>query len=146
MASGSEQIVIDAPVGEVWAVHSNPDTILKISVNTTRYEPQGPMRKGTRIKGATKVVGKTVEWEAEVVEFVELRGYQLKSMISPIDWVLTYTYAPYGRSTLMTAEQTALNLEGFFGKISEKIIVFRYRRDLRRNLANLKKMIEGGQA
>ncbi|CAN5274777.1 hypothetical protein BH23ACT9_BH23ACT9_09700 [soil metagenome] len=142
MASGSEQIVIDRPVGEVWAIHTNPDTILKVSVNTIRYEPQGPMRKGTRINGATKVVGKTVNWEADVEEFVELRGYRLRSVVAPIDWVLSYTYQPYGRSTLVTAEQEALNLDGFFGKISEKIIVFRYRRDLRKNLANLKVLIE----
>jgi YD repeat-containing protein len=144
VARASEQVVIDRPVGEVWAIHSKPETIRKISVNTVRYEPQGPMRKGTRIKGATKVVGRIVEWEADVTEFVELRGYQLTSVISPVDWVLTYTYHPYGRSTLMTAEQTALNLEGFFGRISERVIVFRYRRDLRKNLENLKRLIEAG--
>jgi ligand-binding SRPBCC domain-containing protein len=143
LASGSEQVVIDRPVGEVWAVHTKPETIRMISVNTTKYEPRGPMRKGTRIDGATKVVGKTVVWEAEVEEFVELQGYRLRSIVAPVDWVLSYTYQPYGRSTLVTAEQEALNLSGFFGKISEKIIVYRYKKDLRKNLANLKKLVEG---
>lgn len=142
VAHALEEVVIDAPVGEVWAVHTRPETILRVSVNTKRYEPQGPMRVGVRVLGATKVVGRTVEWSAEVVEFTELRGYRLRSVISPVSWELAYSYRPAGAGTAVTAEQTAFGLEGFFGRISESFIVRRYRRDLRRNLENLKALVE----
>jgi ligand-binding SRPBCC domain-containing protein len=142
VAHAREEVRIDAPVGEVWALHSRPETILRVSVNTTRYEPQGPMRVGTRILGATKVIGRTVEWSAEVVELTELRGYRLKSVISPVSWELAYSYRPEGAGTVVTAEQTAFGLQGFFGRISESFIVRRYTKDLRRNLGNLKALVE----
>ena len=64
VAQAVEQIIIDRPVGTVWALHTQPSMIPRISVNTVKYEPRGPMKVGTRIDGATKVVGRTVEWEA----------------------------------------------------------------------------------
>ncbi len=143
MAEAEEQILIERPVGDVWAFHTVPTNIPKISVNTTRYEPQGPMGLGCRIFGATNVIGRTVEWEAEVVEFVELRGYKLKSIVAPVQWELSYSYRPIQNNTVVVARQTALGLSGFFGKISEAFIVWRYRRDLSKNLANLKQMVEG---
>ncbi len=146
VAQALETITIDAPVGEVWAVHTRPETILEISVNTTRYVPQGPMRAGARILGATKVIGRTVEWTAEVADFTELHGYRLRSVISPLPWELSYSYNPHGNGTLVTAEQKALGLDGFFGRISERIIVRRYSKDLRRNLQNLKDKIESAHA
>lgn len=142
MAEATAEVVIDAPVGEVWRTHTRPETITRISVNTTRYEPQGPMRVGTRILGATRVIGRTVEWSAEVAEFVELRGYRLRSVIAPVDWELSYSYAPEGSGTRVVAHQTAFGLQGFFGRISERFIVRRYRKDLSSNLANLKALVE----
>ncbi len=142
MAQAVEQIIIDRPVGTVWAMHTQPSIIPRISVNTVKYQPRGPMRVGTRIDGATKVVGRTVEWEAEVVEFVELRGYRLKSVRAPLQWELSYSYHPHGQGTVVIAEQTAFGLDGFFGRLSERFIVSRYRRDLSRNLANLKEIVE----
>lgn len=142
MAQAQEQILIDAPIEDVWRIHTIPTTITTISVNTTRYQPQGPMGPGCRIVGATKVIGRTVNWLAEVVEFVPLRGYRLKSIEAPMQWELAYSYRPIQGSTVVMAEQTAIGLSGFFGRISEKLIVMRYRRDLAKNLANLKQLVE----
>lgn len=142
MAQAQEQILIDAPIQDVWNLHTTPSTITTISVNTTRYEPQGPMGLGCRIIGATKVIGRTVNWEAEVVEFTPLRGYKLKSIVAPMQWELSYSYRPIQGATVVIAEQTAIGLQGFFGRISEKLIVMRYRRDLSKNLGNLKQLVE----
>lgn|GEM_PF-4100178 len=150
LAQAQEQILINRPVEQVWGFHSDPTNIPRISVNTTRYEPKGPMALGCRIIGATKVIGKTVEWEADVVEYAPQRGYRLRSVVAPLQWELAYSYRPIQGKTMVIAEQTAFGLSGFFGRISEKFIVMRYRRDLAKNLANLKQMVEdlpapGGQ-
>ena len=78
------------------------------------------------------------------------RGYRLRSVVAPLQWELAYSYRPIQGKTMVIAEQTAFGLSGFFGRISEKFIVMRYRRDLSKNLANLKQMVEdlpapGGQ-
>lgn len=142
MAEGSEQILIDRSVGEVWSFHTEPANILRISVNTKKYIPQGPMQLGTEIHGATKVIGRTVDWIAEITEWTELRGYTLRATDSPVEWELSYSYQPSGRGTVVTARQTAFGLDGFFGRIAEPFIVRRYRKDLASNLANLKLMVE----
>ena len=59
-----------------------------------------------------------------------------------MQWELSYSYRPIQNNTVVVARQTALGRSGFFGKISEACIVWRYRRDLSKNLTNLKEMVE----
>lgn len=145
MPTVKESIRIDRPVEEVFAYATDPAHQTLIASNLIDFElDRDRMEKGARASGTTRVAGKRVEWTSEVTEYHEGRRVEIRSVDAPMRFHITWTYEPDGDGTLVTFEQEAGELGGFFGRIADPVVTKMYSRDLRGNLENLKILLEEG--
>jgi uncharacterized membrane protein len=137
-----EHIHIDRPVAEVFAYGTDPDTQTLINTNMEAYELDGPMEKGARPRGVSRVAGKKLEWVSEVTEFDEGARVEIRSVEAPMDFHITWLYEADGDGTMVRFIQEADGLGGFFGRLSDPIVTKMYSRDVRSNLEKLKLLVE----
>lgn len=139
-----EHIHIDRPVGDVFTFATEPSNQTLIAANMVAFDMDGPMEKGARTEGVTKVAGRKVEWTTEVVEFEQDRRVELRSVEAPMDFHITWTYAAEGEGTRVGFVQEVSPLGGFFGRLGDPLVTKMYSRDVRANLENLKVLCEEG--
>ena len=138
-----ESITIDRPVEDVFAYVTDPDNQTTIQSNMIEFHADGPMEKGTRTNGATRVAGRRVEWTAEVTEFQPDRRVEIRSLDAPMEFHITWTYEPAGDDACrVTFEQEVGSLGSFFGRLADPIVTKMYSRDVKGNLENLKTLLE----
>lgn len=143
MPKVKESIRIERPVEEVFAYATDPTNQTQFATNIIRFEADTPrLEKGTRMEGATRVAGKTVEWTSECIEIEENHRVTMRSIEAPMDFELTWTYERDDDATLVSFEQTVPETGGFFGKLTDSIVTKMYSRDVRSNLENLKTLLE----
>ena len=139
-----EYIHIDRPVGDVFTFATEPSNQTLIAANMVAFDMDGPMEKGARTEGVTKVAGRRVEWTTEVVAFEQDRRVELRSVEAPMDFHITWTYDAEGDGTRVGFVQEVSSLGGFFGKLGDPLVTKMYSRDVRANLDNLKVLCEEG--
>lgn len=137
-----ESIHIDRPVDEVFAFATEPANQTLIASNMLAFETDGPMRKGARSEGVTKVAGRRVEWTSEVVEYEQDRRVEIRSVDAPMDFHITWSYTADDGGTRVDFVQEVPSVGGFFGRMSDPIVTKMYARDVRANLENLKVLLE----
>ena len=137
-----ESVHIDRPVADVFAYVSDPDNQTTIQSNMIEFDSDGPMEKGTRTSGVTRVAGRRVDWSAEVTEFHQDRRVEIRSLDAPMEFHITWTYEPDGDGCRVTFEQEVGSLGSFFGRLADPIVTKMYSRDVRGNLDNLKILLE----
>jgi uncharacterized membrane protein len=140
-----EEIHIDRPVADVFAFATDPDNQLLLNTNMVDYELEGPMEKGARPRGRTRVAGKRIDWETEILEFEQDRRVELRSIDAPVEFHITWHYEPDGEGTRIRFEQESPSLGGFFGRMSDTVVVKMYGRDVRSNLEKLKVLLENDE-
>ncbi len=138
-----ESIRIDRPVKDVFTFVTTPENALLWMSNLTSYETDGPIEKGTRTKGSTKVAGRQVDWESEVTEYDPYRTLLWRSVEAPMHFTIEYTFEDVTNgSTQLTWHQQVDELGGFFGKLADPLVTAMYAHDVRSNLAKLKAILE----
>lgn len=137
-----ESVHIDRPVADVFAYVTDPDNQTTIQSNMIEFHSDGPMEKGTRIDGVTRVAGRRVEWTAEVTEFQRDRRVEIRSLDAPMEFHITWDYAAEGDGTHLTFTQEIGSLGSFFGRLADPVVTKMYTRDVRGNLENLKVLLE----
>jgi uncharacterized membrane protein len=137
-----ETIYIDRPVEDVFAYATDPDNQTTIQSNLSEFESDGPIEKGARTSGLTRVAGRTVEWSAEVSEYHRNDRVEFRSLVAPMDFHVTWTYTPEGQGCRVTFEQEVGSLGSFFGRLADPIVTKLYARDVRGNLEKLKVLLE----
>lgn len=140
-----ESIHIDRPVSEVFAFATEPANQTLIASNMIEFSMDGPMRKGARADGVTRVAGKKVAWSSEVTEFEADRRVEIRSLQAPMEFHITWTYEPDDGGTTVRFEQEVAEIGGFFGKLSDPIVTKMYARDVHSNLTHLKLLLEEGE-
>jgi uncharacterized membrane protein len=140
-----ESIHIDRPVSDVFAFATDPANQTMIATNMIAFEMDGPMEKGARSDGVTKVAGRRVEWTSEVVEFEQDRRVEIRSVEAPMDFHITWTYEADREGTRVGFVQEVPSLGGFFGRMGDTLVTRMYERDVRSNLDNLKALLEAMQ-
>jgi uncharacterized membrane protein len=138
-----EEITIERPLQQVFDYLSEPANQTLINSNYARYDTDGPLQKGMRSQGATKVAGRQVEWTAEVTEFEPPRLIRYQSVEAPMAFTIEYQLEDLtNHTTHVTFHQHVDQLGGFFGKLSDPLVTRMYSRDVRGNLAHLKELLE----
>lgn len=137
-----ESVYIDRPASEVFQFGTDPDNQTLINTNMASYELDGPMEKGARPQGVTRVAGKKIKWSSEVTEFDQGKRVGIRSIDAPMDFQITWIYEPEGEGTRVTFIQEVGSLGGFFGRLSDPLVVKMYSRDVRSNLDKLKMLLE----
>lgn len=146
MPNFTESVHLARPVDEVWAFIIDPnnhvvwDTAQQGSVQLG----EGPFQAGVRWKGTSRVLGKKVEWTAEVTEVVENHKYVNHSVDTVPEFTITLTVAPDGDGTKLEFHiDAASGLGGLFGKLADPIVSRAYARNVRSGLDNLADVLSG---
>ncbi len=145
MPTVEETIVIDRPKAEVFAYMQDPTKTTLYNSNLVEFEKtsDGPVGKGTQYRGVAKVAGRKIEWTSENTEYEEDRHWRSRSMESPVSFEIDVTYRDLEGSTHVTFHQeNGSFFDGFLGKVTDPVVTPMYARDVRKNLAKLKELLE----
>lgn len=144
MPTIEESIVIAAPPERVFDYLLDPASFAQFSgsILYSELEGEGPLRVGSRIKGATKVLGRTVEWVVECTDLDRPNKLATRSVEGQIDLSTAYMMAPQGEGTHLTYRlETAAGLGGVFGRLADAVVNRVYERQVRADLATLAEIL-----
>lgn len=140
----TESIYIARPPQAVHEFMIDPENATLWQSNLIEYEQltEGPVGKGTKNRGITRVAGKKVEWETEIAEYEAGASALIRSTKAPMEFTIHQSYQATGDGTTMTWHQEVGSLGGFFGKLGDALVTRMYHRDVKSNLEKLKELLE----
>ena len=103
----------------------------------------GAVTVGTRYRGASKILGRRIEWTTEVVEFVPGVRAASQSVEGPLTFRVSYelSAAPAG-TTLRYRLAAESGLGGAFGRAMEPIVQRAQAKVVRTNLGTLASLLK----
>lgn len=142
MARAEVSTTINRPVEDVFAVVSNPESSPKwssASLESTKTSA-GPIGVGTTTRAVSKLLGRRIESEMEVIEFEPNRRFATRSTSGPFPIQATVTFEGVSGGTRISALIEA-EPGGFF-KVAEPLLVNIARRQFQSDFDNLKELME----
>jgi uncharacterized membrane protein len=140
-----ETVVIARPVGEVF-------DFLMFAENLPRWDSSmlecvqvgsGAVTMGTRYRGASKILGRRIEWTTEVTQFVPGVRAASQSVEGPLTFTVSYELsASPGGTTLRYRLAAESGLGGAFGRAMEPIVQRAQTKVVRANLGKLASLLE----
>jgi len=143
MADMEVSIVINRPIGEVFALLTDEENNVKWRSGTVEAEKTspGPIRVGTTYRMVNSAFGRRIEGEAEVVEYEPNRKYATRN-VSGISIETQRTFEPVAGGTRVTFAVKA-DLASFF-QLAEPLVASMGKRRLESDVADLKELVESG--
>ena len=137
-----ESIVVERPIEDVFAYLTDPATLSEWqpTVVDARFESAGPVRVGSRVIETRKFLGKRIHATMVVVENEPPRRFAIEAASGPIPVRVTSTLAEVDGATRIDTV-----LEGDPGglfRLGAPFVVRAAERELRKNLAALKRILE----
>ena len=140
-----ETVVIARPVGEVF-------DFLTLAENLPRWDSSilecvqvssGAVTAGTRYRGASRIVGRRIEWTTEVTEFVPGVRMASQSVEGSLTFAVSYevSASPAG-TTLRYRLAAESGLGGAFGRALEPIVERAQTKVVRTNLDKLASLLK----
>ena len=140
-----ETVVITRPAGEVF-------DFLVLAENLPRWDSStlecvqvgsGAVTVGTRYRGASKVLGRRIEWTTEVTQFVPGVRMASQSVEGPLNFTVSHevSASPAG-TTLHYRLAAESGLGGAFGRAMEPIVQRAQTNVVRANLGKLASLLE----
>jgi uncharacterized membrane protein len=140
-----QSIVIARPAAEVF-------DFLTHAANLPRWDSSmlecvqlddAPVTVGTRYRGASKILGRRVEWMTEVIEFVPGVRSKSKSIDGPLAFSVMYEVADLpGGASLRYRLAAESGLGGAFGRAMEPIVEKVQAKVVNANLQTLAGLLE----
>ncbi|MDQ0260284.1 SRPBCC family protein [Sinomonas atrocyanea] len=142
MPTTDESIVIAASPERVFAYLEDPANLPSYQATILRAESDGPAAVGTRIRGTSKILGRTFDWTMEVTEHELPTRFALKSVEGKISFTSAFTLAPEGEGTRVNYRLDAdPGLGGVFGRIADPLVNKVYSRQIRADLETLSQIL-----
>src|SRR5437870_1871419 len=96
-----ESIVIPVPPEKVFDYVDDPANYASFQATNlhAELEGDGPVRVGSRIKGADKILGRTSDWVIEVTEHERPTRSAFRTVEGKINCTSAYTLSPEGDGT-----------------------------------------------
>ncbi len=114
---------------------------------------EGPLAVGSRYRGASKILGRRIEWTTEVTELEPGMRATSRSVEGTLDFTVTYEVAPAvagpgtGPSTVVRYVLSAdSGLGGAFGRVMEPLVEKAQTKVVRQNLATVAAHLELAKA
>lgn len=102
-----------------------------------------PVTVGTRYRGASKILGRRIEWTTEVTEFVPGLRSESRSVDGPLTFRISYDLSPASEGTTLRYRLVAdSGLGGAFGRAMEPLIEKAQTKVVTANLATLVRLLE----
>lgn len=141
-----ESAVIERPVADVFALAADPtnDPLWASAVAEARQTSEGPLRVGTTFEQVLRLLGRRLEIRFEVTEYEPNRTLHIGRFSGRLrSAVGQRTFEPASAGTRVTF--AAEGASGLFLNLLEPLVTAAARRAVRRDLANLKAVLEAGQ-
>jgi uncharacterized protein YndB with AHSA1/START domain len=142
-ASTTMSVTIARPVEDVFAVLSDVENVPKWSSNTieeTLLTP-GPLREGSRRRAVIRgFAGRTMQNEAEMVDFEPNRRMVAKVLNAPFPAQIVIDFTPVDGSTRLDWTAT-ISLGGILSPTAPLMVRF-YRMAFEKDLKTLKSMMD----
>jgi uncharacterized protein YndB with AHSA1/START domain len=149
LASVEESILIAASPEEVFDYVENPANfaLYQGTVLHAGLEGDGPVRTGSRIRGASHILGRNVDWVAEVTVHQRPTKIALRTIQGKLPLTVCNTLAPEPGGTRLTYRaQADPQLDGFFGRLIEASAEQAYQQQVRADLAVLAEILARKEA
>ena len=142
MATIDETLRIEAPPELVFEHLTNLDKAIvwQSSLLEARFEPEGPMRQGTRITETRKLLGRQWETVVEVTELEPPRAFAGRVASGPVPFEFRYTLDQANGGTRVTFHMEG-EPGGFF-RLAEPLVVRRVKHQQESDFAALKEIAE----
>jgi uncharacterized protein YndB with AHSA1/START domain len=140
-----ESVVIARPPQEVFNFLSKFENIAVFDSSVTASEQvgDGPVGKGSRGRGSSKVMGRKFDWTIEYAEFDPPRRIVSRAVEGKLDFTVTLTMEPADGGTRLTQRiDAASGLGGIFGKVADPLVERAQGRTVRANLETLAEYLE----
>ena len=135
-----ESVVIARPPQEVFDFLSKFENIAVYDSSVTASEQVGggPLGRGSRGRGTSKIMGRRFDWTVEVVEFEPPRRMVSRSVEGKLNFTVSFTLEPADGGTRVTQRIDAdSGLGGIFGKVADPLVERAQGRTVRANLETL---------
>ena len=140
-----QSVVIARPPAEVFdfLAHAENLPLWDSSMLECVQVGSGPVGVGTRYQGASKILGRRLEWTTEVTDFQPGRRSASRSVEGPLTFQVSYEVAPDGAGTnLRYRIEADAGLGGAFGRAMEPIVQKAQGKVVAANLAKLAGLLE----
>jgi uncharacterized protein YndB with AHSA1/START domain len=137
------EIVIDRPAEEVAAYATDPSHAPDWyrNIDSVAWRTPEPLRVGSQLEFVAHFLGRRLAYTYEVVEHVPGERLVMRTADGPFPMETTYGWEPVaaGRTRM-----TLRNRGGGSSRIAAPLMAGAVRRANRKDLANLKRLLEGG--
>ena len=143
----TSEIVIERPRDVVSAYACNPDNAPDWYANIKQIEWRSPrpLALGSRVAFVAEFLGRRLEYTYEIVEFVAGARFVMRTAQGPFPMETTYTFEDAGPGRTRMTLGNRGEPSGF-SKIAAPMMAMAIGRATRKDLANLKRILEAGSA
>jgi hypothetical protein len=137
--------VIERPVDEVSAYAADPSNAPEwyANIDEVRWETEPPVRIGSRASFVARFLGRRLAYTYEVVELVPGERLVMRTADGPFPMETTYTWEAASPGSTRMALRNRGEPTGF-SKLTTPVMAPAMRRANRKDLAALKRVLEGG--
>ena len=137
------RVHIDRPVGDVaaWVMDPANDLAWIRALTSSEKLTDGPVGSGMRVKRVAKMMGRSMPYMTEVVEFDQKRMV-MKTVEGPFPMVVTYAFAVEDGGTAVTARNQGG--EGLLFKLFGRPIEWMVNSRVKGDLKQMKRVLESG--
>lgn len=138
------EIVIERPAGEVASYAADPAHAPELydNIESVEWVTPPPLQIGTRTAFVARFLGRRMAYTYEVAEYVPSERLVMRTNEGPFPMETTYTWTPAGAGATTMTLRNRGEPAGFAG-FTAPIMVPAMRRANRRDLAKLKRILEG---
>lgn len=141
------ETVINRPRDEVAAYAADPTHAPDwyVNIESVEWKTKPPMTVGSRMAFVARFLGRRLAYTYQVIELLPGERLVMRTAEGPFPMETTYTWEPVGdESTRMTLRNRGE--PSGFSKVSAPLMAAAMRRANRKDLAQLKALLEGGSA
>jgi uncharacterized protein YndB with AHSA1/START domain len=125
---------------EVFDYLSRPENLplWDSSILQVEQVDPGPLTRGTRWRGVTKIMGRRFEWTTEVTDVQPPSRMESRSIEGKLTFQVVYALEPERDGTRLTYRvEAASGLGGVFGRFGDPLVQSAQARSVRANLERL---------
>ncbi|MEO9365529.1 MULTISPECIES: SRPBCC family protein [Candidatus Nitrosocaldus] len=151
MATISKEVIINAPVKEVFTYFARPEHMSEqfpkeIGMNVIPIEVKEGFGVGTVFRITGNFGGKVLEWDCETLEYIPERKIVAKQIDGPFKkWMITVEFEDVGENRTRTRMTVDYDLPlSFIGSIMDKVKIEKEaERGIENGLYRVKALLEG---
>lgn len=144
MLTTEHSTIIDRPRKEVWDYATDPanKAVWMNNVLEQHASRAGQPEVGDRARVVSKVAGRRFTATQEVTRVLPGEAIAFESVEGPVTYTFAWSFEDVDRGTRFTIRGESPGFGGFFGKLSDPLVLRLFERDMRASLENLKTILE----